>query len=53
MIFQEHTYDVYKSPNQGFGIAISGGVDNALSSGGPDIIVSDVVPHGPAFGQLQ
>lgn len=54
MIWQEHTYDIEKMPDVGFGIAISGGRDNpGYHSGDTSIIISDVVKHGPAFNKLQ
>ncbi|XP_065063741.1 tight junction protein ZO-1-like isoform X1 [Rhopilema esculentum] len=41
-------------PNQGFGIAISGGVDNPhFSTGSTAIIVSDIVPGSPSDGLLK
>uniref|UniRef100_A0A670XUH1 Tight junction protein 3 n=1 Tax=Pseudonaja textilis TaxID=8673 RepID=A0A670XUH1_PSETE len=41
-------------PRKGFGIAISGGRDRPNSSDGDtSIIISDVVPGGPAVGRLQ
>ncbi|XP_039261919.2 tight junction protein ZO-1-like isoform X2 [Styela clava] len=54
VIFQEHTYEIAKQSDVGFGIAISGGRDNpAVTTGDPAIIISDVVKHGPAFNRLQ
>ncbi|KAK6028609.1 PDZ/DHR/GLGF domain protein [Ostertagia ostertagi] len=38
----------------GFGIAVSGGRDNPhFTSGDPAVVISDVVPNGPAWGLLQ
>uniref|UniRef100_A0A1I7USX2 DNA-directed RNA polymerase n=1 Tax=Caenorhabditis tropicalis TaxID=1561998 RepID=A0A1I7USX2_9PELO len=43
-----------KAANLGFGIAISGGRDNPhFTSGDPVVVISDVVPNGPAWGLLQ
>ena len=38
-----------QDPRRGFGIAISGGRDRS----GGSVVVSDVVPGGPAEGRLQ
>lgn len=38
-----------QDPRRGFGIAISGGRDRPSGS----VVVSDVVPGGPAEGRLQ
>lgn len=38
-----------QDPRKGFGIAISGGGDRTAGS----VVVSDVVPGGPAAGRLQ
>ncbi|KAK7809832.1 hypothetical protein U0070_008482 [Myodes glareolus] len=48
-IWEQHTATLYKDPRRGFGIAISGGHDPASRS----VVVSDVVPGGPAVGRLQ
>ncbi|KHN81113.1 Tight junction protein ZO-3 [Toxocara canis] len=41
-------------PTVGFGIAVSGGLDNPhFTSGDPAVVVSDVVPSGPAWGLVQ
>ncbi|CAB3410918.1 unnamed protein product [Caenorhabditis bovis] len=46
--------DEQEAANIGFGIAISGGRDNPhFTNGDPVIIISDVVPNGPAWGLLQ
>uniref|UniRef100_A0A8C6VHG6 Tight junction protein 3 n=1 Tax=Naja naja TaxID=35670 RepID=A0A8C6VHG6_NAJNA len=43
-----------QDPRKGFGIAISGGRDRPNSSDGDtSIVISDVVPGGPAVGRLQ
>lgn len=40
-------------PGYGFGIAVSGGRDNPhFKNGDPSVAVSDVLPAGPAWGQL-
>ncbi|KAM5237854.1 tight junction protein ZO-3 [Ctenodactylus gundi] len=49
VIWEQHTATLPKDPRRGFGIAISGGRDR--SSG--NVVVSDVVPGGPAEGRLQ
>ncbi|XP_023500174.1 tight junction protein ZO-3 isoform X1 [Equus caballus] len=48
-IWEQHTATVCKDPRRGFGIAISGSRDR--SSGA--VVISDVVPGGPAEGRLQ
>ncbi|XP_006897957.1 PREDICTED: tight junction protein ZO-3 [Elephantulus edwardii] len=48
-IWEQHTATLSKDPRRGFGIAISGGRDRSSSS----VIVSDVVPGGPAEGRLR
>ncbi|XP_049979334.1 tight junction protein ZO-3 isoform X3 [Alexandromys fortis] len=48
-IWEQHTATLYKDPRRGFGIAISGGHDPDSRS----VVVSDVVPGGPAVGRLQ
>ena len=43
-----------KAPAFGFGIAVSGGVDNpAARTGDTSVIISDVVKGGPAWDKLQ
>ncbi|KAM6217788.1 tight junction protein ZO-3 isoform 2-T2 [Rhynchocyon petersi] len=49
MIWEQHTATLSKDPRRGFGIAISGGRDRSSNS----VVVSDVVPGGPAEGRLQ
>ncbi|VDK48397.1 unnamed protein product [Anisakis simplex] len=45
---------VVNVPAVGFGIAVSGGRDNPhFTSGDPAVVVSDVVPSGPAWGLVQ
>ncbi|GAB1295393.1 Tight junction protein 3 [Apodemus speciosus] len=48
-IWEQHTATLYKDPRRGFGIAVSGGHDQASGS----VVVSDVVPGGPAEGRLR
>ncbi|XP_039103422.1 tight junction protein ZO-3 isoform X2 [Hyaena hyaena] len=48
-IWEQHTATLCKDPRRGFGIAISGGRDRPSGS----VVVSDVVPGGPAEGRLQ
>ncbi|KAL4674013.1 hypothetical protein H8959_017947 [Pygathrix nigripes] len=48
-IWEQHTATLSKDPRRGFGIAISGGRDRPSGS----VVVSDVVPGGPAEGRLQ
>lgn len=44
----------FQIPQIGFGIAVSGGRDNPhFTSGDPAVVVSDVVPTGPAWGLVQ
>ena len=49
MIWQEHTYVLDKQPGVGFGVAIGGQFVN----GENQVIVSDVVPVGPAMNKFQ
>lgn len=48
-IWEQHTATLYKDPRRGFGIAVSGGHDQASGS----VVVSDVVAGGPAEGRLR
>ncbi|XP_011928693.1 PREDICTED: tight junction protein ZO-3 [Cercocebus atys] len=48
-IWEQHTATLSKDPRRGFGIAISGSRDRP----GGSVVVSDVVPGGPAEGRLQ
>ncbi|XP_055285171.1 tight junction protein ZO-3 isoform X2 [Moschus berezovskii] len=48
-IWEQYTATISKDPRRGFGIAISGGRDRS----GGSVVVSDVVPGGPAEGRLQ
>lgn len=48
------TYELEKAPAFGFGIAISGGVDNpSFRTGDTSIIITDIVRGGPAYKKLQ
>ncbi|XP_066492497.1 tight junction protein ZO-3 [Tiliqua scincoides] len=54
LIWEQYTVTLNKDPRRGFGIAISGGRDRPSGiDGDTSIIVSDVVPGGPAYGRLQ
>ncbi|XP_032630659.1 tight junction protein ZO-3 [Chelonoidis abingdonii] len=54
VIWEQHTVTLSKDPRRGFGIAISGGRDRPSGlAGDPSVVVSDVVPGGPADGRLQ
>ena len=42
-----------QEPGFGFGIAVSGGIDNPhFANGDPSIAISDVLKAGPAEGKL-
>ncbi|KAM9797169.1 tight junction protein ZO-3 isoform 2-T2 [Syngnathus typhle] len=47
-IWEQHTITLTKDSKLGFGFALSGGRD----SGDTPVIVSDVLPNGPAMGRL-
>ncbi|TRZ02817.1 hypothetical protein DNTS_026427 [Danionella cerebrum] len=53
-IWEQHTVTLSKDPKFGFGFAVSGGLDkpNPLN-GDAAVVVSDVIPSGPAMGRLQ
>ncbi|XP_042334855.1 tight junction protein ZO-3 isoform X2 [Sceloporus undulatus] len=54
VIWEQYTITLNRDPRKGFGIAISGGRDRPSSiDRDVSIIVSDVVPGGPADGRLQ
>jgi len=40
--------DVHKSPTQGFGFSIAGGIGAEIEDGDTGVYVSDVTPNGPA-----
>ncbi|KAM9460816.1 tight junction protein ZO-3 isoform 2-T2 [Clarias gariepinus] len=53
-IWEQHTVTLNKDPKFGFGFAISGGRDKPNPvNGDPAVIISDVLPAGPAMGRLQ
>ncbi|XP_054646524.1 tight junction protein ZO-3 isoform X1 [Dunckerocampus dactyliophorus] len=52
-IWEQHTITLNKDPKLGFGFALSGGKDKPHpDSGDTAVIVSDVLPNGPAMGRL-
>ncbi|XP_068012523.1 tight junction protein ZO-3 isoform X2 [Melanerpes formicivorus] len=54
VIWEQHTVTLSKDPQRGFGFAVSGGQDHPnKATGATAVIVSDVVPGGPAVGHLQ
>ncbi|NXT27409.1 ZO3 protein, partial [Syrrhaptes paradoxus] len=54
VIWEQHTVMLSKDPQRGFGFAVSGGRDHPNRiTGDTAVIVSDVVPGGPAAGRLQ
>ncbi|XP_007431849.1 tight junction protein ZO-3 isoform X1 [Python bivittatus] len=54
IIWEQYTITLNRDPRKGFGIAISGGRDRPNSADGDtSIVISDVVPGGPAVGRLQ
>nr|XP_060641012.1 tight junction protein ZO-3 isoform X1 [Anolis sagrei ordinatus] len=54
VIWEQYTITLNRDPRKGFGLAISGGRDRpSASDRDVSIIVSDVVPGGPADGRLQ
>ncbi|XP_018420853.1 PREDICTED: tight junction protein ZO-3-like [Nanorana parkeri] len=53
-IWEQYTITLNRDPRRGFGIAIAGGRDRPSSKDGDQsIIVSDIVPGGPADNRLQ
>uniref|UniRef100_A0AAR2IQY1 Tight junction protein 3 n=1 Tax=Pygocentrus nattereri TaxID=42514 RepID=A0AAR2IQY1_PYGNA len=53
-IWEQHTVTLTKDPKVGFGFAISGGRDKPNPvNGDTAVVISDVVPTGPAMGRLQ
>lgn len=53
-IWEQYTVTLQKDSKKGFGIAVSGGKDNPhFDNGEPSIVISDVLPGGPADGILQ
>uniref|UniRef100_A0ABM5ELN6 Tight junction protein ZO-3 n=1 Tax=Pogona vitticeps TaxID=103695 RepID=A0ABM5ELN6_9SAUR len=54
VIWEQYTVTLNRDPRKGFGIAISGGRDRPSGvDRDVSIVVSDVVPGGPAEGRLQ
>uniref|UniRef100_A0A096M9Y2 Tight junction protein 3 n=1 Tax=Poecilia formosa TaxID=48698 RepID=A0A096M9Y2_POEFO len=52
-IWEQHTITLNKDPKVGFGFALSGGKDKAHpDTGDTAVVVSDVLPNGPAMGRL-
>ncbi|XP_041936382.1 tight junction protein ZO-2a isoform X2 [Alosa sapidissima] len=53
VVWEQYTVTLQRDPKMGFGIAVSGGRDNPLEDTGEmSIVVSDVLPGGPAEGLL-
>ncbi|XP_007466836.1 PREDICTED: tight junction protein ZO-2 isoform X3 [Lipotes vexillifer] len=54
LIWDQYAVTLHKDSKRGFGIAVSGGRDNPhFENGETSIIISDVLPGGPADGLLQ
>ncbi|XP_004600176.2 tight junction protein ZO-2 isoform X2 [Sorex araneus] len=54
LIWEQYTVTLQKDSKKGFGIAVSGGRDNPhFENGETSIVISDVLPGGPAAGLLQ
>ncbi|XP_047199182.1 tight junction protein ZO-3 isoform X1 [Hippoglossus stenolepis] len=51
-IWEQHTITLNKDPKVGFGFALSGGKDKPHPDGDTAVVVSDVLPNGPAMGRL-
>ncbi|XP_037554121.1 tight junction protein ZO-3 isoform X1 [Nematolebias whitei] len=51
-IWEQHTITLNKDPRLGFGFALSGGKDKPQLDGDTAVMVSDVLPNGPAMGRL-
>uniref|UniRef100_A0A673JUM0 Tight junction protein ZO-3-like n=1 Tax=Sinocyclocheilus rhinocerous TaxID=307959 RepID=A0A673JUM0_9TELE len=51
-IWEQHTVTLSKDSKVGFGFAVSGGLDKPVN-GDTAVMVSDVLPSGPAMGRLQ
>ncbi|XP_070688354.1 tight junction protein ZO-3 isoform X1 [Pempheris klunzingeri] len=52
-IWEQHTITLNKDPKLGFGFALSGGKDKPHpDTGDTTVVVSDVLPNGPAMGRL-
>ncbi|XP_063311132.1 tight junction protein ZO-2-like isoform X1 [Pelobates fuscus] len=53
MVWEQYTVTLQRDPRKGFGIAVSGGRDNPhFKNGDNSIVISDVLPGGPADGSL-
>ncbi|XP_063437039.1 tight junction protein ZO-1-like isoform X2 [Mytilus trossulus] len=53
VVWETHKVSLTRVPGFGFGIAVSGGVDNPhFANGDPSIAISDVLKAGPAEGKL-
>nr|AAH45978.1 Tight junction protein 3 [Danio rerio] len=53
-IWEQHTVTLSKDSKVGFGFAVSGGLDKPNpANGDAAVVVSDVIPTGPAMGRLQ
>ncbi|XP_031414149.1 tight junction protein ZO-2a [Clupea harengus] len=53
VVWEQYTVTLQRDPKMGFGIAVSGGRDNPQEDTGEvSIVVSDVLPGGPAEGLL-
>uniref|UniRef100_A0A8C4RCE8 Tight junction protein ZO-1 n=1 Tax=Eptatretus burgeri TaxID=7764 RepID=A0A8C4RCE8_EPTBU len=54
VIWEQHTVNLHRAPNIGFGVAVSGGRDNPhFQSGETSIVISDVLQGSPADGLLE
>ncbi|XP_058513394.1 tight junction protein ZO-2 isoform X2 [Ochotona princeps] len=54
LVWEQYTVNLQKDSKRGFGIAVSGGRDNPhFENGETSIVISDVLPGGPADGLLQ
>ncbi|CAL1592835.1 unnamed protein product [Knipowitschia caucasica] len=52
-IWEQHTITLVKDSKVGFGFALSGGKDKPHpDSGDTTVVISDVLPNGPAMGRL-
>ncbi|XP_069481875.1 tight junction protein ZO-2-like isoform X2 [Ambystoma mexicanum] len=53
LVWEQFTVTLHKDSKKGFGIAVSGGRDNPhFENGETSIVISDVLPGGPADGLL-
>jgi hypothetical protein len=57
-VWEQHNVTLIRSPNYGYGIAISGGLNNNCNNNinnqdsSASIYISDIVPGGPAENKL-